>query len=182
MSSAEQAELNIAREHRLHSAPGDNVDQLRIEIVFAEDPLLLGDPERHRIAPDGAVGGHEFRRRFSGMTCSYDQAPRENYRQPPLLHSDSATAMLTEQFVQAVQIVQAVQAVNSMMVSILRPPALAKENFLCLLGHAAGIRINRARHSICPLHRLPLLNRLEPALEIRKVIQVLPLPFVQHDP
>src|SRR6266545_7017021 len=93
MSRAEQAELNIAREHRLHSAPGDNVDQLRIEIVFAEDPLLLGDPERHRIAPDGAVGEHEFRRRFSGATPPCNQTPQKNYDQPSLLHLDPGSAL-----------------------------------------------------------------------------------------
>src|SRR6266545_3051492 len=145
MSRAEQAELNIAREHRLHSAPGDNVDQLRIEIVFAEDPLLLGDPERHRIAPDGAVGEHEFRRRFSGITCSYDQAPRENYRQPPLLHSDSATAMLTEQFVQAVQ------TVNSMMVSILDRRPWPKRIFFAssVMPRASGLTVRATAYARC---------------------------------
>src|SRR4030095_14759783 len=69
-----------------------------------------------------------------------------------------------------------------MMVLILRPSALAKENFLGLLGHAAGIWINRARQSVSALDRRALLNRLEPAFEIREIIQVLPLPFVQHDP
>ena len=70
MGGAEQAELNISGDHRLHRPPGNDVDQLRIEIVSAKDPLLLGNPQRHRVTADRSIGEQEFGRRLSSTTIS----------------------------------------------------------------------------------------------------------------
>jgi 5-bromo-4-chloroindolyl phosphate hydrolysis protein len=44
MGRAEQSELNVSREHRLHRPPSDDVNELRVEIVFAKNSLFLRNP------------------------------------------------------------------------------------------------------------------------------------------
>jgi hypothetical protein len=68
MGRAEQSELNISGEHRLHRPAGDDVYELRLEVVFSENVLFLGDPQRHSVAADRAIGEKKFRRRLSAMS------------------------------------------------------------------------------------------------------------------
>src|SRR5262245_37251739 len=86
MGCAEQSELNVSREHRLHRTPGNDVNELRLEIVFAENALLLGEPQRHRVAADRAVGEKKFRRRVGAMSGACPQATTKKRRQPSTLH------------------------------------------------------------------------------------------------
>src|SRR5215467_14976644 len=66
--------------------------------------------------------------------------------------------------------------------ALLNTPPLSKQNFLRLLGHAASIRIDLPGDRVCALHRRSFLNPFEPAFEIRKIIEILTLPFVQDNP
>ena len=157
MSSAEQAELNIAREHRLHRAPGDDVDQLRLEIVFAEDALLFGDPQRHRVAADSAVGKQELQRRFSRMRSARPKPTRKNRRQPSTLHACPPASKRLELFLNGLN-------------RLLHPPSLTEENLLCLLSHTASVRVDLPRQSVGAFDCGAFLNCLEPALEIGEVI------------
>src|SRR5436309_12091512 len=60
-------------------------------------------------------------------------------------------------------------------------PALSEENFFGFFGHRLTC-IDGLSNGVCSLHCIASLNRFKPALDVGKVIEVLPLSIVQKDP
>src|SRR5262252_7500865 len=98
MRRAEQAELNISREHRLHCPPGNDVNELRLEIVLTENTLFLGNPQRHSVAADRTISENQFRGRLSAMRSAQPNAIRKNHRQPLMLHAFLCSSYRLERF------------------------------------------------------------------------------------
>src|SRR5262245_30992200 len=59
---------------------------------------------------------------------------------------------------------------------------LPEQNCLCFLGHSRGRGVNGFCQCVGTLHRFAPLDGFEPALEVRKVIEILTLPLMKNDP
>ena len=59
---------------------------------------------------------------------------------------------------------------------------LPEQNLLCFFGHPRRRRVNGLCQRVGTLHCFASLDCFEPALEVRKVIEILALPLMEDDP
>ena len=78
MSRTDESDLDFAREHGLRRLGGDDENRFHLDVVLAEKPLLLRDPNGRHIRIDGAVGKKRSGHRFCG--CAQPATPSQ-YRQ-----------------------------------------------------------------------------------------------------